>query len=61
MANGYAGMFLVAYLPPLWFAMMNPRVVGWAGGVADNIHFQPGMRERLVRRYGLRLAQREAS
>ena len=59
--NGYAGMFLVAYLPPLWFAIMNPRVVAWAGGLADNIHFQPGMRERLSRRYGLRPAQRAAA
>ena len=52
--SGYPGMFLVAYLPPLWFRVMDPRVVAWAGGVAEHIHFQPGQRERLQRRYALR-------
>ena len=55
--SGYPGMFLVAYLPPLWFRVMDPRVVAWAGGVADHIHFQPGQRERLVHRHGLREVQ----
>lgn len=25
--SGYFGMFLLAYLPPLWFRVMNPRVL----------------------------------
>ena len=30
--HGYALMFLIAAIPPLWFAIMNPRVLAWAGG-----------------------------
>ena len=30
--HGYALMFTVAGIPPLWFAIMNPRVLTWAGG-----------------------------
>lgn len=30
--SGYFGMFLLAYVPPLWFRVMNPRVRAWAGG-----------------------------
>ena len=30
--HGYALMFTVAAIPPLWFAVMNPRVMAWAGG-----------------------------
>jgi len=26
--TGYSGMFLLAYLPPLWFRVMNPRLLG---------------------------------
>jgi alkane 1-monooxygenase len=26
---GYPAMLLIALVPPLWFAMMNPRVVDW--------------------------------
>ena len=58
--NGYVGMFLACYLPPLWFRIMDPRVVAWADAKADNIHFQPGMRKRLVRRHGLTEAGRAA-
>ncbi|MEY3015552.1 MAG: hypothetical protein RIT45_4287 [Pseudomonadota bacterium] len=37
--SGYAGMFLMAWVPPLWFAVMNPRVRDWQqrhGGGADD-------------------------
>lgn len=30
--HGYGLMFLVAVVPPLWFAIMNPRVLAWADG-----------------------------
>lgn len=29
--TGYAGMIWLALMPPLWFAVMNPRVARWAG------------------------------
>lgn len=29
---GYYEMFLLAYFPPLWFKVMDKRVLAWAGG-----------------------------
>ncbi len=29
---GYPGMFLMAFVPPLWFAVMNPRVEAYYAG-----------------------------
>ncbi len=29
MPTGYSGMILLAFLPPLWFRVMNPRVAAW--------------------------------
>lgn len=52
--NGYFGMFVVAYVPPLWFKLMDPRVVAWAQGDASRIHFQPGKKPALARRYAMR-------
>ena len=52
--NGYAGMFLLAYVPPLWFAVMNPRLLTAVGHDAKRINFDPRRREALVSRYALR-------
>ena len=52
--SGYFGMYLLAYVPPLWFRLMNPRLIAAVQGDAARINFQPGLRERLMRRYGLR-------
>lgn len=30
--SGYPGSFLLASIPPLWFRVMNPRVLAWAKG-----------------------------
>ena len=51
--NGYVGMFLACYIPPLWFRLMDRRVVAWADGDASRIHFQSGRRDALVRRHGM--------
>lgn len=51
--SGYFGMYLLAYVPPLWFRLMNPRLVAAVQGDAARINFQPGLRERLMRRYDL--------
>ena len=55
--SGYAGMFLLAYVPPLWFAVMNPRLLEAVGRDPARINFAPGQREALCRQYGLRLAE----
>jgi len=51
--SGYFGMFLLAYLPPLWFRVMDPRVAQAVHGDPARINFQPGLREPLMRKLGL--------
>ena len=51
--SGYFGMFLLAYVPPLWFAVMNPRLLAVAGKNAQKINIQPGKREHMIQRYAL--------
>lgn len=51
--TGYFGMFLLAYVPPLWFRVMNPRLVAMVGRDPERINFQPGQRERLLEQFGL--------
>ncbi|MEM9332792.1 MAG: alkane 1-monooxygenase [Pseudomonadota bacterium] len=30
--SGYPGSFVLALFPPIWFRIMNPKVLAWAGG-----------------------------
>jgi alkane 1-monooxygenase len=50
---GYFGMFLLAYVPPLWFRVMNPRLIEAVGGDASRINFDPARRAKLMQQYGL--------
>jgi len=49
--SGYPLMFGMALIPPLWFAVMNPKVMDWAKGDLTKVNVLPSMRERLTRRY----------
>lgn len=51
--SGYFGMYLLAYCPPLWFRVMNPRLLQAVNGETARINFQPGHREHLMRQYQL--------
>jgi len=51
--SGYFGMFLVAFIPWLWFRVMDPRVLAHAGRRADRVNLDPTRRAELVSRYGL--------
>ena len=51
---GYFGMFTLAYVPPLWRRVMDPRLLAMAGRDADRINIDPRQRIQMVRRYGLR-------
>ena len=51
--NGYFGMFLVAYVPPLWRYVMDERLLGIVGRDVSRINIDPRHREALVRRYRL--------
>jgi len=36
--SGYFGMFLLAYVPPLWFRVMDPRVLALVGGDRSRVN-----------------------
>jgi alkane 1-monooxygenase len=51
--NGYFGMFLIAYIPPLWRHVMDERLLKVVGRDASNINIDPRQREAIIRRYQL--------
>lgn len=46
--TGYAGMLVLAYLPPLWFKVMNPKVVAHYNGDFSKINIKPSIRQKLL-------------
>jgi alkane 1-monooxygenase len=52
--SGYAGMILLAYVPALWFRVMDPRVLAHYGGDVRRANLHPPRREALLARYGRR-------
>jgi len=49
--TGYPGCFAMAFFPPLWFAVMDKKVMAWAGGDLSKINVAPKALESLKRRY----------
>jgi hypothetical protein len=58
--SGYPLMFALALIPPLWFKVMDPKVVAWADGDLAKLNILPAARERLMRRYGGSQPERSA-
>ena len=50
--TGYPGCFAVAFFPPLWFKMMDQRVMDWADGGITKVNIDPRKREKLYRKWG---------
>lgn len=52
--SGYQGMFPIAYVPWLWFRVMDPRLMALeqVAGDLDRVNVDPRRREALYRRYG---------
>jgi alkane 1-monooxygenase len=50
--TGYAGMILLAAVPPLWRRVMDPRLLGHYGGDVTRANVQPRAERRLLARYG---------
>ncbi len=36
--SSYPGCFVLAFVPPLWFRVMNPKVLAWADGDKSKIN-----------------------
>ncbi len=52
--SGYFGMFPLAYLPPLWFRVMDPRLLALpqVQGDLSRVNVDPKARAALAARYG---------
>lgn len=51
--NGYFGMFPVAYIPWLWFKVMDKRLVDVVDHDLSRINMLPEKREQLIQKYNL--------
>ena len=51
--SGYFGMFFLAYLPPLWFRVMDPLLIKTLQGDASRINFLPSAKNRLIKKFRL--------
>jgi alkane 1-monooxygenase len=49
--TGYAGMILLALVPPLWRRVMDPRLLAHYGGDMSRANIHPRARKRLLARY----------
>ena len=54
--SGYFGMFLVAYVPPLWRYVMDERLLRAVGHDLNRLNIDPSQRDALIARHGLQAA-----
>ena len=52
--NGYFGVYLLAYVPPLWFKIMDKRLLALprVQGDLDKVNIHPGARAAIFLKYG---------
>lgn len=58
--SGYAAMLMVAYIPPLWFALMDKKVLNHYSGDITQANLHPSKRQALLARYGQQKARTTA-
>ncbi|MAM00501.1 MAG: alkane 1-monooxygenase [Alteromonadaceae bacterium] len=51
--SGYASLLLLAYFPPLWRKVMDPRVVAHHGGDLNQANILPSKRKEILARWGV--------
>ncbi|HEV7482181.1 MAG TPA: alkane 1-monooxygenase [Solirubrobacterales bacterium] len=51
--TGYAGMIVLAWFPPLWRRVMDPRLLDHFEGDVSRANIQPRKRERILARHGV--------
>ncbi len=58
--SGYAAMLLLAYVPPLWFKVMDKRLINHYQGDFSRIHVYEPKRQALLAKYGDYAKQQQA-
>jgi Fatty acid desaturase len=56
--SGYPGCFGLAAIPPLWFKVMDPKLLEWAGGDITKVNVDPARKRKLYEKYGASGVQR---
>jgi alkane 1-monooxygenase len=51
--TGYAGMIVLAAIPPLWRRIMDPLLLAHYGGDVQRVNVSPRSRRRILARHGL--------
>jgi alkane 1-monooxygenase len=51
--SGYFGMFFLAYIPPLWYRVMDPLLVKTVNADSQRINFLPSAQQSLKQKYDL--------
>ncbi len=51
--SGYASMILLAYFPPLWRKVMDPKVLAHYNGDITRANIHPPKRAKVLARYGI--------
>jgi alkane 1-monooxygenase len=54
--TGYAGMIVLALVPPVWRRVMDHRLLEHYGGDVTRANIEPRARRRVLRRYGAGIA-----
>jgi alkane 1-monooxygenase len=49
--TGYAGLIILALVPPLWFRVMDKRVLAHFGGDITRANIAPSKRARILKKY----------
>ena len=49
--TGYGGCFAMAFVPPLWFAVMDKKVMEWADGDLSKVNIHPKAQAKLAKRW----------
>jgi len=50
--SGYPGCFGLAAVPSMWFKVMDPKLIEWAGGDLSKLNIEPTKRREIDERYG---------
>jgi len=50
--TGYAGLIILALIPPLWFKVMDKRVLAHFDGDITRANIQPSKRAKVLKKYG---------
>ncbi len=59
--SGYPGCFGMAAIPWLWFKVMDPKVMAWAGGDIAKVNIDPDKKGKLYAKYGRQYVAAQAA